>query len=142
MLTKTCPARQNSINDSNQPAPGVTLLPPNHANIHLLQAAPADPDTDGVALGHRSKFPIPNIPSTLDKQTNWSRALPLPTPEERMKSNSQVINSCVIPINVTGKLDFCFVSLFLLLLYIFFNIGIRFSPVCCLHGQNFLSFRF
>ncbi|GLD65483.1 Nance-Horan syndrome protein [Lates japonicus] len=52
--------------------------------------------------GHRSKFPIPNIPSTLDKQTNWSKALPLPTPEERMKSNSQVITSCVIPINVTG----------------------------------------
>ncbi|XP_060885687.1 actin remodeling regulator NHS [Labrus mixtus] len=66
------------------------------------KAAPPDPDTDGVALGHRSKFPIPNIPSTLDKQTNWSKALPLPTPEERMKSSSQVINSCVIPINVTG----------------------------------------
>ncbi|XP_023195445.1 Nance-Horan syndrome protein isoform X3 [Xiphophorus maculatus] len=66
------------------------------------KAAPTDPDTDGVALGHRSKFPIPNIPSTLDKQTNWSRALPLPTPEERMKCNSQVIASCIIPINVTG----------------------------------------
>lgn len=66
------------------------------------KAAPSDPDTDGVALGHRSKFPIPNIPSTLDKQTNWSKALPLPTPEERMKCNSHVINSCVIPINVTG----------------------------------------
>ncbi|KAM9849128.1 actin remodeling regulator NHS [Aulostomus maculatus] len=66
------------------------------------KASPSDPDTVGVALGHRSKFPIPNIPSTLDKQTNWSKALPLPTPEERMKSNSQVITSCVIPINVTG----------------------------------------
>uniref|UniRef100_A0A673BYJ5 Nance-Horan syndrome a (congenital cataracts and dental anomalies) n=1 Tax=Sphaeramia orbicularis TaxID=375764 RepID=A0A673BYJ5_9TELE len=66
------------------------------------KAAPSDPDIDGVALGHRSKFPILNIPSTLDKQTNWSKALPLPTPEERMKSNSQVITSCVIPINVTG----------------------------------------
>lgn len=66
------------------------------------KAAPSDPDADGVALGHRPRFPIPNTPSTLDKQTNWSRALPLPTPEERMKTNSQVITSCVIPINVTG----------------------------------------
>ncbi|XP_029939204.1 Nance-Horan syndrome protein [Salarias fasciatus] len=66
------------------------------------KAAPSDPDSDGVALGHRSKFPISNIPSTLDKQTNWTKALPLPTPEERMKCNSQVITSCVIPINVTG----------------------------------------
>uniref|UniRef100_A0A667XUQ1 NHS actin remodeling regulator n=1 Tax=Myripristis murdjan TaxID=586833 RepID=A0A667XUQ1_9TELE len=69
---------------------------------HLTTAVPSDPDTEGVALGHRSKYPIPNIPSTLDKQTNWSKALPLPTPEERMKSDSQVITSCIIPINVTG----------------------------------------
>uniref|UniRef100_A0A3P8VBS3 NHS actin remodeling regulator n=1 Tax=Cynoglossus semilaevis TaxID=244447 RepID=A0A3P8VBS3_CYNSE len=62
----------------------------------------SDSDTDGVALGLCSKFPIPNTPSTLDKQTNWTKALPLPTPAERMKSNSQVIISSVIPINVTG----------------------------------------
>lgn len=43
-----------------------------------------------------------NIPSTLDKQTNWSKALPLPTPEEKMKQDAQVISSCIIPINVTG----------------------------------------
>ncbi|KAM4548053.1 actin remodeling regulator NHS isoform 1-T1 [Odontesthes bonariensis] len=73
-----------------------------HLSPWSRKATPSDPDTDGVALGHRSKFPIPNIPSTLDKQTNWSKALPLPTPEERMKTNSQVVNSCVIPINVTG----------------------------------------
>ncbi|KAM8874934.1 LOW QUALITY PROTEIN: actin remodeling regulator NHS [Spinachia spinachia] len=62
----------------------------------------ATSDSDEVALGHRPKFPVPNTPSTLDKQTNWSRALPLPTPEERMKTSSQVISSCLIPINVTG----------------------------------------
>lgn len=67
------------------------------------KAPPPDPDTEGVALGHRSKCPIPNVPTTLDKQTNWTRALPLPTPEERMKTNSQIISSCVIPINVTGN---------------------------------------
>uniref|UniRef100_A0A3Q3VX82 Uncharacterized protein n=1 Tax=Mola mola TaxID=94237 RepID=A0A3Q3VX82_MOLML len=89
--------------------PPMPMFPPTHPNhrqvkrgLDLTTAAPSDPDADGVALGHRSKFPIPNIPSTLDKQTNWSKALPLPTPEERMKSHSQVINSCVIPINVTG----------------------------------------
>ncbi|XP_029904833.1 Nance-Horan syndrome protein isoform X2 [Myripristis murdjan] len=73
-----------------------------HFSPWSRKAVPSDPDTEGVALGHRSKYPIPNIPSTLDKQTNWSKALPLPTPEERMKSDSQVITSCIIPINVTG----------------------------------------
>uniref|UniRef100_A0A8D0AQX5 NHS actin remodeling regulator n=1 Tax=Sander lucioperca TaxID=283035 RepID=A0A8D0AQX5_SANLU len=88
----------------------VTISMPVYPSPHIAQrqehrgtnAAPFDPDTDGVALGHRPKFPIPNTPSTLDKQTNWSKALPLPTPEERMKNNSQVITSFVIPINVTG----------------------------------------
>ncbi|XP_036416968.1 Nance-Horan syndrome protein [Colossoma macropomum] len=59
-------------------------------------------DGDLVAVGHRPKCPVPNVPTTLDKQTNWSKALPLPTPEERMKNESQVISSCIIPINVTG----------------------------------------
>ncbi|KFP16907.1 Nance-Horan syndrome protein, partial [Egretta garzetta] len=62
---------------------------------------PEDEDTD-VTLGQRPKNPIHNIPSTLDKQTNWSKALPLPTPEEKMKQDAQVISSCIIPINVTG----------------------------------------
>lgn len=62
-------------------------------------------NTDGelVALSHRPKCPVPNVPTTLDKQTNWSKALPLPTPDERMKNDSHVISSCIIPINVTGK---------------------------------------
>ncbi|KAJ8776814.1 hypothetical protein J1605_015105 [Eschrichtius robustus] len=54
-------------------------------------------------LGQRPKNPVHNIPSTLDKQTNWSKALPLPTPEEKMKQDAQVISSCIIPINVTDS---------------------------------------
>ncbi|XP_061833489.2 actin remodeling regulator NHS isoform X1 [Nerophis lumbriciformis] len=65
------------------------------------KATPSDSaHCEGASLGERSKSPIPNRPSTLDKQTNWSCALPLPTPQERMKS--RVINSCLVPINVTG----------------------------------------
>ncbi|XP_030642756.1 Nance-Horan syndrome protein [Chanos chanos] len=63
------------------------------------------PPSEVVTLGQRSKCPIPNVPSTLDKQTNWSGVLPLPTPDERMKSNSQVVTSCVVPINVTEEVS-------------------------------------
>ncbi|KAL0157764.1 hypothetical protein M9458_045840, partial [Cirrhinus mrigala] len=62
---------------------------------------PLDSDSEVVALGHWPKCPIPNEPSTLDKQTNWAGILPLPTPEEKMKTDSQVITSCIVPINVT-----------------------------------------
>ena len=69
----------------------------------MFQVVRRDPDSELVLLGQRSRVPVPNTPSTLDRQTNWSSALPLPTPAQRMKSDSQVINSCVIPINVTGN---------------------------------------
>lgn len=80
--------------------------------IHLQSHPPEDEDTD-VMLGQRPKNPIHNIPSTLDKQTNWSKALPLPTPEEKMKQDAQVISSCIIPINVTGTNLFYFFFLFI-----------------------------
>uniref|UniRef100_A0A6Q2ZFK8 Nance-Horan syndrome a (congenital cataracts and dental anomalies) n=1 Tax=Esox lucius TaxID=8010 RepID=A0A6Q2ZFK8_ESOLU len=67
-------------------------------NCPILAAPACDPEGPGQCHRH----PFPNIPSTLDKQTNWSGALPLPTPQERMKSDSQVIPSCIIPINITG----------------------------------------
>ncbi|XP_077440518.1 actin remodeling regulator NHS isoform X2 [Vanacampus margaritifer] len=72
--------------------------------LRLTAATSSDPDSVALASpGHRSKLlPVSNTPSTLDKQTNWSRALPLPTPEERMKCHSRVVASSVIPINVTG----------------------------------------
>ncbi|XP_034290476.1 actin remodeling regulator NHS isoform X1 [Pantherophis guttatus] len=63
---------------------------------------PSEEEDTDIMLGQRLKNPIHNIPSTLDKQTNWSKALPLPTPEEKMKQDAQVISSCIIPINVTG----------------------------------------
>ncbi|XP_056589563.1 actin remodeling regulator NHS isoform X3 [Triplophysa dalaica] len=65
-------------------------------------AHPVDSGSDVVALGHWPKYPISNVPSTLDKQTNWPGVLPLPTPEEKMKTDSQIITSCMVPINVTG----------------------------------------
>ncbi|XP_072901948.1 actin remodeling regulator NHS isoform X2 [Hemitrygon akajei] len=63
---------------------------------------PTDGDSDMIALGQRAKNPIPNIPTTLDRQTNWSKDLPLPTPEQKMRQQAQAISSSVIPINVTG----------------------------------------
>ncbi|XP_033003229.1 Nance-Horan syndrome protein isoform X3 [Lacerta agilis] len=71
-------------------------------NHPLLKSHPPEEEDTDVMLGQRPKNPIHNVPSTLDKHTNWSKALPLPTPEEKMKQDAQVISSCIIPINVTG----------------------------------------
>ncbi|XP_056269933.1 actin remodeling regulator NHS [Pseudoliparis swirei] len=66
------------------------------------KAVTSDPDADPASLGQRHRFPVPNPPTTLDKQTNWAGVLPLPTPEDRMKTSSLGVSSSVIPINVTG----------------------------------------
>ncbi|XP_016350365.1 Nance-Horan syndrome protein-like isoform X5 [Sinocyclocheilus anshuiensis] len=72
--------------------------------IPWIRKAGTNTETDGQlpVMSHRPKCPVPNVPTILDKQTNWSKALPLPTPEERIKNDSQVIPSCIIPINVSG----------------------------------------
>ncbi|XP_051518538.1 actin remodeling regulator NHS-like isoform X1 [Myxocyprinus asiaticus] len=64
---------------------------------------PVESDSKVLGLGNWPKCPIPNTPSTLDKQTNWPGVLPLPTPEDKMKTDSQVITSCIVPINVTEE---------------------------------------
>ncbi|XP_016422239.1 Nance-Horan syndrome protein isoform X5 [Sinocyclocheilus rhinocerous] len=70
----------------------------------VLRKTGTNTETDGElpVMSHRPKCPVPNVPTTLDKKTNWSKALPLPTPEERIKNDSQVISSFIIPINVSG----------------------------------------
>ncbi|XP_066212703.1 actin remodeling regulator NHS isoform X2 [Saccopteryx leptura] len=90
-------------------APPLPAYPPAHSqrrrevkDRHFLTSHPPEDEDSDVTLGQRPKNPVHNIPSTLDKQTNWSKALPLPTPEEKMKQDAQVISSCIIPINVTG----------------------------------------
>ncbi|XP_054978672.1 actin remodeling regulator NHS isoform X2 [Sorex araneus] len=90
-------------------APPLPAYPPTHSqrrrevkDRHFLTSHPPEDEDTDVMLGQRPKNPVHNIPSTLDKQTNWSKALPLPTPEEKMKQDAQVISSCIIPINVTG----------------------------------------
>ncbi|KAM4772148.1 NHS-like protein 1 [Rhinophrynus dorsalis] len=48
----------------------------------------------------------PKTPVSLefsDTHTNWTKSLPLPTPEEKMRLEAQAIQTDVIPINVSGE---------------------------------------
>ncbi|XP_044279602.1 NHS-like protein 1 isoform X3 [Varanus komodoensis] len=51
----------------------------------------------------RPKTPISNEISDINTQTNWTKSLPLPTPEEKMRQQAQAVQTDVIPINVTGE---------------------------------------
>uniref|UniRef100_A0ABM5G3C5 NHS-like protein 1 isoform X4 n=1 Tax=Pogona vitticeps TaxID=103695 RepID=A0ABM5G3C5_9SAUR len=51
----------------------------------------------------RPRTPVSNEFSDIDTQTNWTKSLPLPTPEEKMRQQAQAVQTDVIPINVTGE---------------------------------------
>ncbi|XP_041063553.1 NHS-like protein 1 [Carcharodon carcharias] len=67
------------------------------------QSTVSSADEEKLYYSRRSKTPVSSDLSEIDVQTNWTKALPLPTPEERMRQQAQAVQSDVIPINVTGE---------------------------------------
>ncbi|XP_059256796.1 NHS-like protein 1 isoform X2 [Mustela nigripes] len=51
----------------------------------------------------RPKTPTSSDFSDLNTQTNWTKSLPLPTPEEKMRQQAQAVQADVVPINITGE---------------------------------------
>ncbi|XP_025717043.1 NHS-like protein 1 isoform X3 [Callorhinus ursinus] len=51
----------------------------------------------------RPKTPTSSDFSDLNTQTNWTKSLPLPTPEEKMRQQAQTVQADVVPINITGE---------------------------------------
>ncbi|XP_072265063.1 NHS-like protein 1 isoform X3 [Pyxicephalus adspersus] len=58
-------------------------------------------EEERLLTGKRPKTPVPHEFS--DTHTNWTKSLPLPTPEEKMRQEAQAIQTDVVPINVTGE---------------------------------------
>ncbi|XP_019807021.2 NHS-like protein 1 isoform X2 [Tursiops truncatus] len=50
----------------------------------------------------RPKTPTSSDFSDFNTQTNWTKSLPLPTPEEKMRQQAQTVQADVVPINITG----------------------------------------
>ncbi|XP_036759571.2 NHS-like protein 1 isoform X4 [Manis pentadactyla] len=51
----------------------------------------------------RPKTPTSSEFSDLNTQTNWTKSLPLPTPEEKMRQQAQTVQADVVPINITAS---------------------------------------
>ncbi|XP_069345020.1 NHS-like protein 1 isoform X4 [Eulemur rufifrons] len=51
----------------------------------------------------RPKTPTSSDFSDLNTQTNWTKSLPLPTPEEKMRQQAQTVQADVVPINITAS---------------------------------------
>ncbi|XP_010000050.1 PREDICTED: NHS-like protein 1 [Chaetura pelagica] len=70
----------------------------------------SSPEEEKIVTVKRPKTPVPNELSDINTQTNWTKSLPLPTPEEKMRQQAQAVQTDVVPINVTavgtGQSDF------------------------------------
>lgn len=78
------------------------LAPDHFLCVFFVKPTVSSADEENLLHSRRSKTPVPADLSEIDVQTNWTKALPLPTPEERMRQQAQAIQTDVIPINVTG----------------------------------------
>ncbi|XP_039240724.1 NHS-like protein 1 isoform X6 [Pipra filicauda] len=61
------------------------------------------PEEEKLITIKRPKSPASNELSDINTQTNWTKSLPLPTPEEKMRQQAQAVQTDVVPINVTGE---------------------------------------
>ncbi|XP_062834252.1 NHS-like protein 1 isoform X2 [Anolis carolinensis] len=68
-----------------------------------IKCSTPSPEEEKLLSIKRPKTPISNEFSDINTQTNWTKSLPLPTPEEKMRQQAQAVQTDVIPINVTGE---------------------------------------
>ncbi|XP_050827857.1 NHS-like protein 1 isoform X6 [Serinus canaria] len=70
----------------------------------IEQKSPVSPpEEEKLITIKRPKSPATNELSDINTQTNWTKSLPLPTPEEKMRQQAQAVQTDVVPINVTGE---------------------------------------
>ncbi|XP_060609431.2 NHS-like protein 1 isoform X3 [Anolis sagrei] len=68
-----------------------------------IKCSTPSPEEEKLLSIKRPKTPVSNEFSDINTQTNWTKSLPLPTPEEKMRQQAQAVQTDVIPINVTGE---------------------------------------
>ncbi|XP_050015406.1 NHS-like protein 1 isoform X2 [Alexandromys fortis] len=60
-------------------------------------------EEEGFISIRRPRTPTSADFSDLHTQTNWTKSLPLPTPEEKTRQQAQTVQADVVPINITGE---------------------------------------
>lgn len=79
--------------------------------LYPLQCSISSSEEERLISIRRPKTPTSSDFSDLNTQTNWTKSLPLPTPEEKMRQQAQTVQADVVPINITGML--CYADRFL-----------------------------
>uniref|UniRef100_A0A8C5WGH7 NHS like 1 n=1 Tax=Leptobrachium leishanense TaxID=445787 RepID=A0A8C5WGH7_9ANUR len=74
---------------------------PEDEEEHDRKLSVSSSEEERLLSGKKPKSPV--LHEFSDTHTNWTKSLPLPTPEEKMRQEAQAIQTDVIPINVSGE---------------------------------------
>ncbi|EQB78756.1 NHS-like protein [Camelus ferus] len=69
----------------------------------VLSCSVSSSEEERLISTRRPKTPTSSDFSDLNTQTNWTKSLPLPTPEEKMRQQAQTVQADVVPINITAS---------------------------------------
>ncbi|XP_058880184.1 NHS-like protein 1 isoform X2 [Acipenser ruthenus] len=74
-----------------------------HLTLWKHKSTVSSTEDEKLMFSVRPKTPVLGDVSDINIQTNWTKSLPLPTPEEKMRLQAQAVQADVVPINITGK---------------------------------------
>ncbi|XP_046712156.1 NHS-like protein 1 isoform X2 [Silurus meridionalis] len=60
-------------------------------------------EEEKLVYSFRPQTPLLNTISDINNHNSWSKCLPLPTPEEKMRQEAQSVTTDIVPINITGE---------------------------------------
>ncbi|XP_028833234.1 NHS-like protein 1 isoform X3 [Denticeps clupeoides] len=74
-----------------------------HHQDNEKKSSVSSPEEELLVYSMRPRTPVIEESCDSNGYTSWTKSLPLPTPEEKMRQQAQSVVSNIIPINVTGE---------------------------------------
>lgn len=72
-----------------------------------VQSSETSAEEEKLVYSFRPQTPLLDNISDINNHNSWSKCLPLPTPEEKMRQQAQSVTTDIIPINITGRVFQC-----------------------------------
>lgn len=72
-----------------------------------VQSSDTSAEEEKLVYSFRPQTPLLDNTSDINNHDSWSKCLPLPTPEEKMRQQAQSVTTDLVPINITGTVFQC-----------------------------------
>lgn len=102
-------AKYNSVSFSGirlgQQTPSYTNL--KYECMCCVQSSETSAEEEKLVCSFQPQTPLLDNISDITQPNSWSKCLPLPTPEEKMRQQAESVSTDIVPINITGTVFKC-----------------------------------